>query len=41
MYSELGEVQKAKEYLSLALKLYKDIDTPDFQEVQQEYLALE
>ena len=41
MYKEMGEIQKAKEYLSLALNFYKDIDTPDYQEVHQEYLALE
>ena len=41
MYKEMGQTQKAKEHLLLALELYKDIDTPDYQEVQQEYLALE
>ncbi|MFH1577974.1 MAG: tetratricopeptide repeat protein [Candidatus Omnitrophota bacterium] len=41
MYKEMNELEKAKEYLSQALVLYKDIDIPDYQEVLQEYLALE
>jgi CHAT domain-containing protein/Tfp pilus assembly protein PilF len=41
MSKEMGQIQKAREHLSKALQLYKDIDTPDYQEVQQEFLALE
>jgi CHAT domain-containing protein/tetratricopeptide (TPR) repeat protein len=41
MYKEMGKNHKAKEYLAAALKFYKDIDTPDYQEVQQEYAAIE
>ena len=41
MYKDMGEIHKAKDYFSEALKLYKTIDTPDYQKVQQAYLALE
>ena len=40
MYEELGRKFKAKEYLQEALQLYKNIDTPDYQEVKQAYLSV-
>ncbi|MBU1871719.1 MAG: hypothetical protein KKH80_02845, partial [Candidatus Omnitrophica bacterium] len=41
IYKEMNKQEKAKESLSQALYLYKDIDTPDYSKVQQEYLSLE
>ena len=40
MYKENGMEDKAKEFLSKALEIFKDIDTPDYQEVYAEYLAI-
>ncbi len=41
MYKQMGKIQEAKDYLSLSLDIYKHIDTPDYQQVKEDYLALE
>lgn len=40
MYKDHGMEDKARELLTKALAIFKDIDTPDYQEVHAEYLSL-
>lgn len=41
MYQEEGKMEKAKEALELALEVYGNIETPDYDEVMQVYRSLE
>ena len=41
MYQTMGQVSRAREYFEKSLEIYKHIDTPDYQKVYQEYLALD
>lgn len=41
LYKRMGIKQRAREFMAYALQIYKNIDTPDYQKVHQEYLAMQ
>ena len=41
LYKEKGQKNRTREYLRQAQEIYVKIDTPDYQEIKQEFLSLD